>query len=269
MTPQERQLIDDLFSRLASAENAPRDPAAMAAIADGLRQAPNAVYALVQSVLVQDEALKRAHDRIQQLESAAAGTPAPSGGFLDSMRDTMFGRTAPHGSVPSVQPPPPPSSRPVWNSGQALQQAEPPGRYDQAPPNQPYGAPQAPAGGGSFLGTAAATAAGVIGGGLLMSSIRSMMGGGHSSAFGDAGGLGGLGGARSPWGGGDQSGSSLARDAGVNDIGSQQADGFGPSQFDQAQADADQDQDQDQDDDDEMDMDSDGGDNDDGGSDYA
>ena len=265
MTPQERQLIDDLFSRLAGAENAPRDPAAMAAIADGLRQAPNAVYALVQSVLVQDEALKRAHDRIQQLESATADNPAQSGGFLDSMRDTMFGKTAPHGSVPSVQPPPPPSSRPVWNSGQALQQAETPGHYEQAPPNQPYGAPQAPpGGGGSFLGTAAATAAGVIGGGLLMSSIRSMMGGGHSSAFGDAGGLGGFGSGRSPWGGGDQAGGSLARDAGVNDIGSQQTD-----RFDQAQADADQDQDQDQDDDDDAGMDSDDYGDDNGGSDYA
>ena len=38
--------------------------------------------------------------------------------------------------------------------------------------------------GGSFLGTAASTAAGVIGGGLLLSSIRSM--------FGEHAGLGGL-----------------------------------------------------------------------------
>jgi hypothetical protein len=40
--------------------------------------------------------------------------------------------------------------------------------------------------GGSFLGTAASTAAGVIGGGLLLNSIRSMFGdhaglGGHSN----------------------------------------------------------------------------------------
>src|SRR5689334_18399156 len=54
MTPQERQLIDDLFGRLAKLENAPRDPEAVAAIAQGLRQAPNAAYALVQTVLVQD-----------------------------------------------------------------------------------------------------------------------------------------------------------------------------------------------------------------------
>ena len=70
MIPQERQLIDDLFDRLSKVENAPRDPEAAAAITQGLRQAPNAIYALVQTVLVQDEALKRAHDRIQELEGA-------------------------------------------------------------------------------------------------------------------------------------------------------------------------------------------------------
>ena len=69
MTPQERQLIDDLFDRLAKLENTPRDPEAMSAIMQGLRKAPNAVYALVQTALVQDEALKRANDRIQELEA--------------------------------------------------------------------------------------------------------------------------------------------------------------------------------------------------------
>lgn len=269
MTPQERQLVDDLFTRLAGVDNAPRDPDATAVISDGLRRAPNALYTLVQTVLVQDEALKRAHDHIQQLESGAAGNQPASGGFLDSMRDTMFGKSEARGSVPNV-PPPASSGRPAWNTGQVLQQTEQAGRYDQgrygqAPAGQPYGAPPQPSGGGSFLGTAAAAAAGAVGGGLLLSSIRSMMGGGaHASSFGDAGGLGG---SRSPWGGGDQSNSNLARDAGLNDVGSQH-----DAQFDQAQADADQDQDQDQDDDDndndEMDMDSDDG-VDDGGSDYA
>jgi hypothetical protein len=65
MTPQERQLVDDLFDRLSKMESAPRDPDATAAIAQGLRIAPNAVYALVQTVLVQDEALKRANSRIR------------------------------------------------------------------------------------------------------------------------------------------------------------------------------------------------------------
>ena len=57
MTPQERQLVNDLFDRLAQVENAPRDAEAERAIAEGRERAPNAVYALVQTVLVQDEAL--------------------------------------------------------------------------------------------------------------------------------------------------------------------------------------------------------------------
>jgi len=211
-----RQLVDDLFDRLSKVEGGPRDPDAGAAIAQGLQQAPNAVYALVQTVLLQDEALKRANSHIQELEAAAAGEQHQSGGFLDSMRDTIFGQSQSRGSVPNVRAPEM-ANRPVWNSGQVLQQ--PPGQYDQGPYGQSYGgAPQAGpmgGGGGSFLGTAAAAAAGVVGGSLLLGSIRSMMGGGHHS-FGDAAGIGG----QSQRPSSDQSDSDLARDAGINDIGS-------------------------------------------------
>ena len=230
MTPQERQLIDDLFDRLSKVESAPRDPDAVAAMAQGQRIAPNAIYALVQTVLVQDEALKQAHHRIEELEAGGAPEQHPPGGFLDSMRDTIFGQSQPHGSVPNVPPPRDTGSRPVWNSGQVLQQGQSPGHYDQAPygqssyGQQPYGAPQgqmggpmggafggAMGGGGSFLGTAAATAAGMVGGSLLLNSFRGMMGG-NRQAFGDTAATSD----RSPWS--DQSRSDLARDAGVNDI---------------------------------------------------
>ena len=40
MTPQERQMLDELFDRLARLESAPRDPDATAAIAQGLQKAP-------------------------------------------------------------------------------------------------------------------------------------------------------------------------------------------------------------------------------------
>src|ERR1700731_484383 len=122
MTPQERQLVDDLFDRLSKLESGPRDPDAIAAIAQGLRIAPNAVYALVQTVLLQDEALRRANARIQELEAADAGQQAQSSGFLDSMRETIFGQVPRRGSVPNVRPPEI-TSRPVWNSGQVMQQA--------------------------------------------------------------------------------------------------------------------------------------------------
>ena len=84
MTPQERQLIDDLFDRLAKVESAPRDAEAMSAIMQGLRNAPNAIYPLVQTVLLQDEALRRAAERIQQLEQQGqAQEQGQSGGFLE------------------------------------------------------------------------------------------------------------------------------------------------------------------------------------------
>ncbi len=282
MTPQERQLVDDLFDRLSKVEGGPRDPDAADAIAQGQRKAPNALYALVQTVLLQDEALKRAHERIQELERGGAPEQASQGGFLDSMRDALFGGSqqqggaAPRGSVPSVRPAEP--ARASWNTGQVLG-GQPQGGYSQQggygqpgygqPPmgQQPFGQQQAPqaGGGGSFLGTAAAAAAGVVGGSLLMSSIRGMMGSNHQQGLADAANAGG----KSPWGGdSNSSGGSLADQAGVNDIGSSNRQGAG--NFDQAsnqdsydrdqrQADYDQDQDQDQDDGDydSMDMDSD------------
>ena len=68
--------------------------------------------------------------------------------------------------------------------------------------------------GGSFLGTAAATVAGVVGGAMLLNGIRSAFGGGGGNqAFG-----GGFGPSPSPWGGGSDGG-ALSRDAGVGDIG--------------------------------------------------
>lgn len=225
MTPQERQLIDDLFDRLAKLEGAPRDPNAATAIAQGLRTAPNAVYGLVQTVLVQDEALRRADSRIQELEAATAPEPNQSGGFLNSMRETIFGQSQTHGSVPNV--PPPETSRPVWNSGQVLQQGQPQGhyqgQYEEQPHGQSYGAPQPQfgGGGGSFLGTAAASAAGVIGGSLLLNSIRSMMGGSRQG-FAGAGGIGDRGSSQTA--SSDQSGSNLSRDAGINDINSSSQD---------------------------------------------
>jgi uncharacterized protein len=273
MTPQERQLIDDLFDRLAKLESAKRDPEAMSAIMEGLRTAPNAVYALVQTALVQDEALKRADLRIQELE-AMAGQPnqqAQGGGFLDSMRDAIFGQNqpqGPQGSVPNVRAPDM-ASRPAWNTGQVLQQTQGGGANNQPAYGQPYGGgqqqPSAFGGGGSFLGTAAAAAAGVVGGSILAGSIRSMMGGGgNQQAFGDTGHRGSVE-DRRPWG--DQSGGDLAREAGINDIGSsnRRADSgdndYGSRQgfFDQASHDEDED----------MDHDADGFDGDDGDSDYA
>ena len=220
MTPQERQLVAELFDRLASVEDMPRDRDAERTIEEGFSRAPNAAYPLVQTVLVQDEALKRANARIQELEATGGAEPPPEQrGFLDNMRDALFGsREEPRGSVPSVRPggvgasgvwgpPPSPAQQTPWGGGQ--------------PPmsGQPMMAPGG--GGGSFLGTAAASAAGVIGGAMLLGGIRSMFDRPHGgqSAFDSAAG--------SPLSGGSAAGSDLARDAGLNDIGQGRSAGSG------------------------------------------
>jgi uncharacterized protein len=230
MTPQEQELVNELFDRLAKLESNPRDPDAERLIADGLRRAPHAVYALVQTALVQDEALKRANARIEELQAQTAGESQQQGGFLDSVRDEILGRRESRGSVPSVRsqaqssPTPAPPNRPQ------------PGYPPQTPP-YPAGPGLAPGmgsafgSGGSFLGTAASTAAGVIGGGLLLNSIRSM--------FGDHAGLGGH--ERSALG--SSSGSAAASDLAQKDRDQDQDQ----DQDDQEQEDQDQDQDQDDD----------------------
>lgn len=205
MTPQERQLVDELFDKLARLEGTPQDRDAVRVISEGLQRAPNALYPLVQTVLVQDEALKRADARIRELSGEDQGAPADGGGFLDTMRNALMGG-APRGSVPSVR-----SSGPDtrWNTGGAT------GAYaqQQQPAAQAAPAPQVGTG-SSFLGTAAASAAGVIGGALLMNSISSMFGnrGGSGQAFAGEQSSG------SPWSD-SSSNSDLARDAGANDIG--------------------------------------------------
>jgi hypothetical protein len=220
MTPQERQQVAELFDRLASLENAPRDPDAERQIAEELRRAPHAVYALVQSVLVQDEALRAAHERLREYEGD--GPQQQGGGFLDSMRDSLFGRRDARGSVPSIRP------------------GEQGGAWQRGYPEQP---PQQQGGGGSFLGTAAASAAGVIGGAMLLNSFRGMFGGG-----GQQHGMMGQDGGRSPWGGNDGSGGDLARQAGIDDIGrggrhAEADSGNRQGLFDTAAADTDDDSD--------------------------
>jgi hypothetical protein len=210
MTPQERQLIDELFDRLAALESAPRDPDAERAIAEGLTRAPHATYPLVQTVLVQDEALKRADARIAELEGQGAEPPR-QGGFLDNMREALLGRDDRRGSVPSVRPgaasagaPPP-----AWSGGAPA----PSGYYPQPPMAQPIGT------GGSFLGTAAASAAGAIGGAMLLNGIRSMFGQSHGAGAYEPGLASNA--VSSPWS--DASNSDLARQAGIDNIGGNRA----------------------------------------------
>jgi hypothetical protein len=153
MQQQERDLIADLFGRLQQYENQPRDAEAERLIASYVARQPAAPYLLVQTAIVQEEALKQAKARIAELEARASG-PAS-------------GQATGQGSFLGNAPRPGPWGAP--GSAPAPAQA----------PAQPWGAaPQAPAGGG-FLRSALATAAGVAGGALLFEGIRNMFG--HST----------------------------------------------------------------------------------------
>ena len=210
MTPQERKLVDDLFERLATLERNPREPDAEQAIMAGLRRAPNAAYALVQTVLLQDEALRQANERIRELEEGTSPQQQAGGGFLDSMRGAVFGGGNTRSSVPQTG-----GDRPMGVPAgfpRAGERYEPQAAYPQQAPE-----PQRGGGfGGSFLGTAAAAAAGMIGGTLLMNSLKGAFGGdqAHTKALGDFGSQSHA----NPWGE-STGGGDLARQAGLDGIG--------------------------------------------------
>src|ERR1700736_2457490 len=97
MSPEERQLLTGLFDRIRGAATTPRDQEAEALIQDATKAQPYAPYFLAQTVLVQDQALRAANDRLQELEgkvkdleeSRAASQPRP-GGFLSGL-GSLFG----------------------------------------------------------------------------------------------------------------------------------------------------------------------------------
>ena len=187
MTPQERDLITTLLSRLKSTAGQPKDPEADALIRQAMAEMPDAPYYLVQTVLIQDLSLHQAQARIAELEKqvgdANAAQSAPTS-FLGS----LFGRSQPaqsSGSVPSAGPwsrgpnvAPPPQGAPQYaQPGYAQPGAAQPG---YAPGGGMLGGM---GGGGGFLRSAAATAAGIAGGALLFQGISSMFGHGYANSL--------------------------------------------------------------------------------------
>jgi uncharacterized protein len=209
MTPEERQMLGGLFQRVNSAAATQRDPEAESFINDAVRTAPHSPYVLAQTVLVQQQALEAAANRISQLEAAAqqdAEQPEEQGSFLGNLGKSIFGAgpssppPRPY-SDPRAAPSPPRGYAPQGPQGgyppQASQGYPPqPGGYPPQP--GPWGQPQAPAGGGGFLQNAASTATGVAGGVVLGNLLGGLFGGhsgGGGSLFGgaSASGLGGSG----------------------------------------------------------------------------
>src|SRR5215208_3278898 len=96
MTPQERDLITTLLSRLKSAGAAgqQKDPEADALIRQAVREQPDMPYYLVQTVLIQDLSLNEAQNRIAELEQQLAETQAQKSSGT-SFLGGLFGRSEP------------------------------------------------------------------------------------------------------------------------------------------------------------------------------
>jgi hypothetical protein len=154
LNPDDRRAIEGLFDRLAEVERrgTARDPEAEALIRAEIARQPWAPYYMAQTVLVQEQALKMAEERISELEAQLRRRPN------DFLGGLFGGREAP-------------------------QQPRTPARRERGPWDRDER--QADNRGG-FLAGAAQTALGVTGGLLLGSAIASMLGAGAAHA-GEAG----------------------------------------------------------------------------------
>jgi hypothetical protein len=193
MTPDERKLLSDLFDRTRGAATAPRDREAEEMIAEAVRAQPYAPYLLAQTVLVQEEGLRAAASRIQELEAQLADRDArqeEGGSFLGGIGKTIFGSSEPARptSVPRVgassvnAPPAAPQPGGPWGRGPAPTPGFGGGQPGFGAGGPGFGGGQAFGGGrGGFLSGALSTAAGVAGGALLFQGISSLFGSAHAA----------------------------------------------------------------------------------------
>lgn len=149
LTPQDRRAIEGLFDRLVEVERrgTARDPEAEALIREETARQPGAPYYMAQTILIQEQALAMAEQRIAELEAQQQRRPS------DFLGGLFGGREANRQQSPVRRGPGP------WDRG---------ARNDNRD--------------GGFLAGAAQTALGVTGGLLLGSAIASMFGAGEAHA---------------------------------------------------------------------------------------
>jgi hypothetical protein len=182
MTPQEHQALTTLLSQLTQIRGIPKDPEAESMIAQAVAQQPDAAYLLVQRAMLLEQALDAARAQIADLERRVETAPPPArgGSFLDA---NGWGNSA--GGAARGMEEQSVTGRPLPPAGQ--------GAYAGAPAPGASGVQAAPAargrgpgmfggGGGSMLGTLAATAAGVAGGAFLFQGIGNLLGNHHPAA---------------------------------------------------------------------------------------
>jgi len=187
MTPQEESMLNDLIGRVEQTQLTEKDPEAEQLLNQRLARNPNALYILAQTVLVQKYALEQATAQLNQLRTQPVQQPQPA--HTTSFLGSLLGHRDPAPPPPAAPPPPGYGASPY---GQPYAQPYPPA-------GPVYGAPP-PSGGGSFLRSAATTAAGVAAGALAFEGVESLLHGfgGQSSGFGGGQGLFGGGGGGAP-----------------------------------------------------------------------
>jgi hypothetical protein len=150
MTPQDTQTLQDFLAALTRAQAGTKDRDAQTLIARAFAQQPDAAYLVVQRALLLEQALKQAQAQIAQLQQQSSS-------FIGTRAWNPEPRPAP-GAAPATADPLPPRA---------------------VPPSPEAGSPW-----GSFLGNAAATAAGVAGGAFLFHGLENLAGhgGGFSAA---------------------------------------------------------------------------------------
>jgi hypothetical protein len=92
MTPEERQMLTDLATKIAQAPAPQKDPEADELIRTRIGSRPDALYIMTQTVLIQNMAIDQAHRQIQELQQqlqraqqqqqTAQPQSSGSGGFL-------------------------------------------------------------------------------------------------------------------------------------------------------------------------------------------
>jgi hypothetical protein len=168
MNTQERDQLNQLLKQLVEVKLAAKDAEAESLIREASARQPDATYLMTQRILILEQALNGAKVRIDDLQNQLQrNQSSQSNSFLSN--------------DPWAQPVAANSSVPVPGAGSY----QIPRNVQQPPQQQQQPSMGASAfGGGSFLGNVATTAAGVVAGSFLFQGIENMMGGHHSSGFG-------------------------------------------------------------------------------------
>jgi hypothetical protein len=210
MSPQDSQMLHDFLSQLIQARGIQKDPEADALIQRAVAQQPDAAYLLVQRSLLQEQALNSAKEQIAQLQNQLQSVQQGDRRFLDANAWGNSGAARPASAAMQQE------RREYYRDPRDYPQAQ--AQYQQ--PSMMGGMfgsrPGGFLGGGSgLLGSIAATAAGVAAGNFLFHGLDNMFhhhdqGGGNRLLNSDDPGNNLF---------SDQSGSSLAGQAGLDDIG--------------------------------------------------